>query len=213
MGETALRAIVVALVLAGAPAAAAADEGTYAPVTPREPSLAGSIVAGTCADGVPQIAYSVRAVGRDGPVGAAAIVFTDGASQLTVELTGHPSEDGTAFQGRSLWPGTVVDVDGRPIAVPGWVRTGDAWERRADGFEWTRGSVEAELRADGLALTVPLEYPDDTAGCMVADVEAIPLATTGVTLPPAVAIGGVAAIIAGAGAALLSRRRRSASGR
>lgn len=196
MGNTVARALVTAAIVligsASAVTAAAADDGTYAPVTPREPSLEGSVVTTNCEGGTPAIAYRVRTVGRDEPITAASLWVTDGESDVTLSLPGRVTDAGTGLRGEIAWPGTA-SADG---------------QSRGTDLAWMRGAVSAQLQVDGLRLPVPLEYP---AAACAASPASSQLAATGGVVPMVAASAGVASLAVGAVVTFFALRRRSAA--
>jgi hypothetical protein len=135
--------------------------------SPEPVRLDGSVVTVECVEGVPWIAYDVRATPSDVQPADAAVrlVLTDGGETETIRL-GELDADGT-LSGRTAWPGVEFAEDGAtPVAWPGWQRYADGSWAEVDGNRaWTRGDVTATLTA-GTGLVVDgLAYPPRDAAC------------------------------------------------
>ncbi|WP_238702484.1 hypothetical protein [Microbacterium caowuchunii] len=80
--------------------------------------------------------------------------------------------------------------------------------------EWTRGDIRAVVRSGDAELAVPLAMPAASPGCADAEATgpgssalATALPETGSVIPIAVVAAGGFAVVAGAGAVLLTARR------
>lgn len=215
------RAATVVAVIAGAGSTSAyAADGSYVPSSPPEDGLDGSVVQALCVNEAPTIGYSVVRVPATAPAGSlstgpaapstptAELVIRGEGQEIAVPLRVDASGEGS---GSILWPGVEVASDGTVEALPGWVRSGDEWEPRNDAAAWTTGDVTAQVRVGDDSIDVPLAYPgysDDCAtpvGVASGGVSG-GLPQTGGQWPVAAAVGGTAAVVAGA--VLVSRRRR-----
>jgi hypothetical protein len=176
-------ALLCGVLASGIPAGTADGIDPYTPVTPREPSLAGSDVSGACERGEPVIVYSLvvtdgssSAAAAGDPPTAATLTMTDGASTVDVPL-------GTVRAGRlegsRPWP--------------------DA--------EWTRSGAESVVSVGALRLAVPLDYPSAAMGCSSQAAGATVLAGTGAEVPILVAGIGGAVLVAGGIVYGVGRRR------
>ncbi|WP_159501853.1 cell wall protein [Microbacterium sp. 18062] len=195
---------IAALLVIATPTAAHAGIDRYTPVTPREPTLAGSVVEPVCHDGTPWIAYSLTLTGGDDLAGAATLVLSDGKN--AVELPLGALSDGR-LDGEILWPGASSDTG----ALPGWELADERWVETDGNYRWTRGAITAVVHA-GAELEVPLAYPSPASGC-AADpaglAAALPATGNAVPVLP-IALGGVAAMLVGAGVFAIARRVRRA---
>lgn len=207
---------------ATADSTAVTDEG-YAPRTPSEPTLAGSVVSPQCIADVPWIDYDIVLTDPDARSTGdkARLVMTDGVESVTIPL-GTVAPD-AALRGRVLWPGAAVDSAGNGAGWPGWVLQDDGvWAETDGNFAWTRGAITATVEVNP-TLGVSLSYPPSTPACATdpvqavpatagvaaaADVDAVGLADTGGSAAPLALLAGAAATLALAGAGLVIGRAR-----
>lgn len=191
-GNVLRSALVCGVLTAGVPAGAAAmaDVDPYTPVTPRESTLAGSVVSSMCRTGDPVIVYSLvltegsgpGATARSAPFdGEAVLTLTDGAS--TTELVLGTIREGR-LAGEIAWPAATSDT------VP----------------PSTGGAVRADLRVGETVLAVPLERPS-SEGCAAPLVGSATLAVTGAELPVIAGAIGAVALTGGLVAVVVGRRR------
>ncbi|WP_350347087.1 hypothetical protein ABIQ69_10605 [Agromyces sp. G08B096] len=131
-----------------------------------EPSLAGSIAAGTCLANAPWIVFDVVLTDPDAQSTSRLVklVLSDGTNSETLEL-GELDENGK-LSGRILWPGASVDEQGNPTGWPGWEQTADGFWVETDGnYAWTRSLTSATLQVNP-ELGVGLAYPPATPNCL-----------------------------------------------
>ena len=216
-------AIAAALVLAAPLAANATDENVdpapaqttdYTPDDPTTPSLAGSAALGECARDVPWITYSVTLNDPDrlSTSNTAVLVMTNGTDTVEIPL-GELSNN--ALSGRVLWPGASVDKSGVANGWPGWTKnSAGQWVETDGNYAWTRGSFRAFIRVNP-ELDVALSYPKATPECVAgprsgsgAAGMTLPLTGMDASMLPIV-IGGGVVLVAGIGALVIQRRRRS----
>ncbi|WP_224785766.1 hypothetical protein [Microbacterium caowuchunii] len=167
------------------PSAAYAADDPYTPVTPRDSGLAGSTVEAMCRLGDTWIAFDLMRDGDGDPL-PASLRMTNGESAVEVRLG---EITGERLIGEVPWP--------------------DA--------EWTRGDIRAVVRSGDAELAVPLAMPAASPGCADAETDeatgpgssalATALPETGSVIPIAVVAAGGFAVVAGAGAVLLTARR------
>ncbi len=217
-----------AFLVLGAPAAAFAvepggagsddsgDAGSYTPVKPHDPTLAGSTLSSTCVRDVPWIDFSVVLNDPDGIATShdAALILSDGANSTTIPL--GTIVDGV-LSGRVLWPGAAVDAAGKAAGWPGWEFRGGEWRETDGNFRWTRGDIHAEIKVNP-EISLPLGYPAATPACGVSDPTTVGTAAsiTTATLPRTGGeIAGTLGVAAGAvalvavGGVLIARRRKA----
>ena len=194
-GNVLRSALLCGVLATGIPAVTADGIDPYTPVTPREPSLAGSDVSAACERGEAVIVYSLVVTDGASPVArtaadvgdppaAASLTMTDGASTVVVPL------------------GTVRD--GRLQGSTPWPDAG-----------WTRAGVESVVSVGDVRLAVPLDFPSTSRGCAAQVAGANTLAGTGAEVPLiAVTVGGTALLAGGLVYGIGRRRsRRAAAGR
>lgn len=207
-------AIVAAtLVVLGAGAgAAAADDPLYPP--PSGPTV--EVTAGSmCVGDAPYFSWDVDLGGS----GAAAFEG-EGVSITFLNPSGkdYTIED-QPLSGSHPWPGAAVDKDGKGTDWPGWRFEEGQWHE-GDEWDWTRPDVDVRFEI-GASTVLNLDYPlpssvcagpaapPPSAGEEPEEGDELPevLGLTGSQLGGALA---AAAVLLGAGAVLVTIRRRAA---
>jgi len=191
------------------PAAAHADDTNYTPITPTDPTLAGSTAVVACEADAAWIDFSITLTDPDGlsTTNTAVLFMTDGTNSTEVPL-GELQDN--HLEGRVLWPGASVDAAGKGNGWPGWVYQNGQWVETSGNFAWTRGEITAEIRTN-LSVSVPLSYPPSTPTCVTSPggmASTVSLPATGLSamvLP--IGIAGGAVLVIGLG--LLAARRRA----
>lgn len=196
------------------PATAPAQTTDYTPDDPTTPSLAGSAAIGECARDVPWINYSVQLNDPDSisTSNTAVLVLTNGTDSVEIAL-GELVDN--SLSGRVLWPGASVDGNGVANGWPGWTQNSSgAWVETNGNYAWTRGAFTASIKVNP-ELAVSLSYPQTTPECLAGPrsgsgsaVTSLPLTGSDAAVLPLTLVGG-AIVLAGVGALVLQRRRRS----
>lgn len=206
-GALVLTALLTATFLAG-PASAAALPAAPSPTPcPTDTSYAApgvcqlvAQVKPVCVDDVPQLTYSLTEMGTT--VQTATIVWVHPGG-TDVVLKDQP------LSGTLLWPGAVLDSQGKAVDWPGWTKQADGSWTRGDAFDWARQPVEVRFEVNPSTVAT-VSYPAGV-GCEPANsavlaaedpaptssVRSAVLAATGSDVGP-YALGGAGLVLLGA---------------
>lgn len=176
------------------------DGQDYVPGGPCEMELT---VTPTCARQVPLLTYAVVV---EGSSARTTDIIWHNVGGADVVLTDQP------LSGSALWPGTVLDGDGRATDWPGWTWDGSEWVT-GDADDWAAGSLQVTFSVSPSAtatVTYPMGCgPTTTSGGGGTNVgsgpEVAELSQTGTTAAPLV--GGALGLL-GLGALLVALARR-----
>ncbi|MCD0468024.1 gliding motility-associated C-terminal domain-containing protein, partial [Flavobacterium sp. ENC] len=112
---------------------------------------------GYCANNVPYVTYNVVADNFT-PTNLLTIKWIDSANNVVATQTDLP------LSGNILWPGAVIDSNGKGLDWPGWLLANGQWTEGADGFENTRPAVTMEFSLNPTK-SVVVNYPTATPQC------------------------------------------------
>ncbi|MBB4802426.1 gliding motility-associated-like protein [Flavobacterium nitrogenifigens] len=110
-----------------------------------------------CVNDVPYIDYVVTAVNFT-PVNGVTIAWADSNNNIISTMNNLP------LSGRVLWPGAVVDGNGKGIDWPGWIFENNKWVQGADGFEKLRPTAILTLTLNP-SETITVNYPPSDPYC------------------------------------------------
>ncbi|WP_343584537.1 gliding motility-associated C-terminal domain-containing protein [Flavobacterium sp.] len=110
-----------------------------------------------CVNDVPYIDYVVTPVNFT-PVNGVTIAWADSNNNVVTTMNNLP------LSGRVLWPGAVVDDQGKGIDWPGWVFENNKWIEAADGFEKLRPTANVTLSVNP-SETITVNYPPADPYC------------------------------------------------
>ena len=110
-----------------------------------------------CVNDVPYIDYVVTPTNFT-PVNGVTIAWANTQNNVITTMTN------LALSGRVLWPGAVVDGNGKGIDWPGWVFENNKWIQAADGFESLRPTVNLTISVNP-SQTITVNYPPSDPFC------------------------------------------------
>ncbi|HEY1192799.1 gliding motility-associated C-terminal domain-containing protein [Flavobacterium sp.] len=110
-----------------------------------------------CVNDVPYVDYVVTPLNFT-PVNGVTITWAD-SSNNTITTTSN-----LALSGRILWPGAVVDANGKGIDWPGWIFENNKWVQGADGFEKLRPKANLIISLNPTE-TIIIDYPPADPYC------------------------------------------------
>ncbi len=110
-----------------------------------------------CVNDVPYIDYVVTPLNFT-PVNGVTISWADSNNNVNTTMTELP------LSGRVLWPGAVVDANGKGIDWPGWVFENNKWVQAADGFENLRPTAVLTISLNP-SETITVNYPPADPFC------------------------------------------------
>ncbi len=110
-----------------------------------------------CVNDVPYIDYVVTALNFT-PTNGVSIVWSDSSNNAITTMNNQP------LSGRILWPGAVVDGNGKGIDWPGWVFENNKWVQGADGFEKLRPTANLTFSLNP-SETITVNYPPSDPYC------------------------------------------------
>ncbi|QAY69218.1 LPXTG cell wall anchor domain-containing protein [Xylanimonas protaetiae] len=180
---------------------------TYPPSSPScatnppgkaEPTIKVDTLTPVCVEGVTYLKYGVTVTGTP---------------NTTATLTWHNPSGGADFvqagqplRGTVLWPGAYPERFVDLKKSDGWELVNNMWENTRD-FGWAVGTVDVTFKVNP-EVTVPVTFPQDTAGCVRAAGVAGLLPRTGAEVMGLV--GFAAGLLAlGTTVVVLTRRRRA----
>ncbi|MBF4518414.1 gliding motility-associated C-terminal domain-containing protein [Flavobacterium sp. ANB] len=92
------------------------------------------------------------------PINGVTIAWADSNNNTVTTMTNLP------LSGRVLWPGAVVDENGKGIDWPGWLFQNNKWVQGADGFETLRPTANITLSVNP-SETITVNYPPSDPYC------------------------------------------------
>ena len=211
---TTAAALAASAALLAGPAAHAAEDDTY---VPSQPSMRLTTLVSACEQDAAYLDYAIEVEGTDHDTVTVTWINPDGESVV---------RSGLPLQGRLLWPGAVVDDQGKGVDWPGWRLEDGEWVE-GDEYDWVRPAVDVSFEVNPHALVTTVYPPsspdcatnppghDDPAGAVPvsnevsASAQAPSLAETGATVGLYAAL---AAGLAAVGAAIVLRSRRARRG-
>ncbi|KAF2327669.1 T9SS type B sorting domain-containing protein, partial [Flavobacterium nitrogenifigens] len=110
-----------------------------------------------CVNDVPYLDYVVTPENFT-PVNGVTIAWADSSNNVITTMTDLP------LSGRVLWPGAVVDDQGKGIDWPGWIFENNRWIEGADGFEKLRPTANVTLSLNP-SQTITVSYPPADPFC------------------------------------------------
>ncbi|KAF2078699.1 HYR-like domain-containing protein, partial [Flavobacterium sharifuzzamanii] len=110
-----------------------------------------------CVNDVPYLDYTVTP-GNFTPINGVTIAWADSNNNVITTMTDLP------LSGRVLWPGAVVDDQGKGIDWPGWIFENNRWIEGADGFEKLRPTANVILSLNP-SQTITVSYPPADPFC------------------------------------------------
>ena len=110
-----------------------------------------------CVNDVPYIDYVVTAVNFT-PANGVTIAWADSNNNVVTTMNNLP------LSGRVLWPGAVVDEQGKGIDWPGWIFENNRWIEGADGFEKLRPTTNVTFTVNP-SETITISYPPADPYC------------------------------------------------
>jgi gliding motility-associated-like protein len=113
--------------------------------------------ASICVNDVPYLDYVVTPVNFT-PVNGVTIAWANAQNTVITTMTN------LALSGRVLWPGAVVDENGKGIDWPGWVFENNKWIQAPDGFESLRPTVNLTISVNP-SETITVSYPPADPFC------------------------------------------------
>lgn len=217
-GLIAVMALLVGLFVAG-PAAASTLPGDPSPApTPCPTDRPGYAAPGVCqlvahvnpvcvAD-VPLLKYSLEEMGTTLTTATITWVHPGGTD---VVLKDQP------LTGTLLWPGAVLNSEGKIVDWPGWTQRADGTWVPGDAFDWARQPLQVQFEVNPSTVAT-VSYPGGAGVCepvssaVLAEgstpVRSAVLAATGSDVAP-YAIGGAGLVLVGAVLLLLRMSRRT----
>lgn len=210
--RAATAALAASAALLAGPAAHAAEGDTY---VPSQPSMRLTTLVSACEQDAAYLDYAIEVEGTDHDTVTVTWINPDGESVV---------RSGLPLHGRLLWPGAVVDEQGKGVDWPGWRLEDGEWVE-GDEYDWVRPAVDVRFEVNPHVLVTTVYPPsspdcatnppgeDDPAGAVPVSHEASAsapnpsLAETGATVGLYAALAaGLAAV--GTAVVLLSRRAR-----
>jgi len=110
-----------------------------------------------CVNDVPYLDYAVTPQNFT-PINGVTIAWADSNNNVVTTMTDLP------LSGRVLWPGAVVDEQGKGIDWPGWIFENNRWIEAADGFEKLRPTANVTLSLNP-SQTITVSYPPADPFC------------------------------------------------
>ncbi|AOC96140.1 hypothetical protein BB050_03050 [Flavobacterium anhuiense] len=110
-----------------------------------------------CVNDVPYLDYAVTPQNFT-PINGVTIAWADSNNNVVTTMTDLP------LSGRVLWPGAVVDEQGKGIDWPGWIFENNRWIEAADGFEKLRPTANVTLSLNP-SQTITISYPPADPFC------------------------------------------------
>ncbi|MBO9583676.1 MAG: gliding motility-associated C-terminal domain-containing protein [Flavobacterium sp.] len=110
-----------------------------------------------CVNDVPYLDYVVTPVNFT-PINGVTIAWADSANNVISTMNNLP------LSGRVLWPGAVVDDQGKGIDWPGWIFENNRWIEGADGFEKLRPTANVTFSVNP-SQTLTISYPPADPYC------------------------------------------------
>ncbi|MCV2483288.1 gliding motility-associated C-terminal domain-containing protein, partial [Flavobacterium sp. SH_e] len=110
-----------------------------------------------CVNDVPYIDYVVTPTNFT-PVDGVTIAWADNDNNVITTMTDLP------LSGRVLWPGAIVDENGKGIDWPGWIFENNKWIEGADGFEKLRPTANLTISLNP-SQTITVNYPPADPYC------------------------------------------------
>lgn len=110
-----------------------------------------------CVNDVPYVDYVVTPINFT-PVNGVTISWADNANNIITTSADLP------LKGRILWPGAIVDGNGKGIDWPGWIFEDNRWVQGADGFEKLRPTANLIMTLNP-SETVIVTYPPSDPYC------------------------------------------------
>ncbi|ACZ32027.1 LPXTG-motif cell wall anchor domain protein [Xylanimonas cellulosilytica DSM 15894] len=111
----------------------------------------------TCVEGVTYLEYGLTVTGTPATTTTITWDNPDGPDFV---------QEGVPLRGRVLWPGAYPERNVDLPASQGWELVSNTWQNTRD-YGWAVGTVDVTF-ASSPAVTVPVTYPQDTAGCVRA---------------------------------------------
>ena len=111
-----------------------------------------------CVNDVPYIDYVVTPLNFT-PANGVTIAWAGSDNNVVTTMNNLP------LSGRVLWPGAVVDANGKGIDWPGWVFENNKWIEGADGFEKLRPTANLTLSVNP-SQTITVNYPPADPYCI-----------------------------------------------
>ena len=118
----------------------------------RLPESIEVLAEGVCENDAPYLRWIVNPVNFDGTEVTITWLDIDPSDPL-YQSTGNP------MQGMMLWPGAVLDGDGKLIDWPGWINSGGVWSQGVDGYQDTLPTAAVMFTVDP-EIVVQVGYPD-----------------------------------------------------
>ncbi|WP_433778654.1 HYR-like domain-containing protein [Flavobacterium anhuiense] len=115
------------------------------------------IATSICVNDVPYLDYAVTPQNFT-PINGVTIAWADSNNNVVTTMTDLP------LSGRVLWPGAVVDEQGKGIDWPGWIFENNRWIEAADGFEKLRPTANVTLSLNP-SQTITVSYPPADPFC------------------------------------------------
>ncbi|MBE8726522.1 gliding motility-associated C-terminal domain-containing protein, partial [Flavobacterium hungaricum] len=113
--------------------------------------------AAICVNDVPYLDYVITPVNFT-PANGVSISWANAANTVITTMSDLP------LSGRVLWPGAVVDENGKGIDWPGWVFENNKWIQAADGFEGLRPTANVTISLNP-SQTITVNYPPSDPYC------------------------------------------------
>ncbi|WP_068845941.1 gliding motility-associated C-terminal domain-containing protein [Flavobacterium chilense] len=110
-----------------------------------------------CVNDVPYVDYVVTPVNFT-PANGVTISWANSSNTVITTMNDLP------LSGRIIWPGAVVDGNGKGIDWPGWIFQNNKWVQGPDGFETLRPSVNLIISLNPTE-TITLNYPPSDPYC------------------------------------------------
>ncbi|WJS94139.1 gliding motility-associated C-terminal domain-containing protein [Flavobacterium johnsoniae] len=110
-----------------------------------------------CVNDVPYIDYVVTPLNFT-PVNGVSIVWADSSNNAVTTMNNLP------LTGRILWPGAIIDNNGKGIDWPGWIFENNKWVQGADGFEKLRPTANLIVTLNPTE-TITVNYPPSDPYC------------------------------------------------
>ncbi|MDX6191680.1 Ig-like domain-containing protein [Flavobacterium sp. Fl-318] len=110
-----------------------------------------------CSNNMPYVTYNVSADNFT-PTDLLTINWVDSAGNVVAVQNNLP------LSGNVLWPGAIVDSNGKGVDWPGWVYTNGQWAEGNDGFELTKPAVTMVFSLNHTQ-SVDVNYPTEISGC------------------------------------------------
>ncbi|MCR4031324.1 MULTISPECIES: gliding motility-associated C-terminal domain-containing protein [Flavobacterium] len=110
-----------------------------------------------CVNDVPYVDYVVTPLNFT-PVNGVSITWSDSNNNAITTTSDLP------LSGRILWPGAIVDVNGKGIDWPGWIFENNKWVQGVDGFEKLRPKANLIISLNP-SETIIVDYPPSDPYC------------------------------------------------